>query len=297
MEYNQKMGVIEITNLSKHFGSNKAVDDISMSVEEGEILGFIGPNGAGKTTTISCMLGLLKPTKGSITINGLDAWEKSPEIMKSLGSIPTDPYFYSGWKGSEYFNYIESIKGKASLLKELIKDFEFIPNLTIRTLSTGNKQKLSIIISLMHFPKVLVMDEPTRGLDPILQSQFYRYLKKLSSNGTTVFMSSHNLSEVESVCSSVAIIKSGKLVEVGNVKALQNKKMHIIKMTLKDPKILTDDMVRKANGQIVSHVTNYFEIRISGDLNPFLSLLPKLNVIDMSIGSASLEELFLEYYK
>lgn len=296
-EYNPNMGVIEITNLTKHFGNIKAVDGISLSVEEGEILGFIGPNGAGKTTTISCMLGLLKPTSGEIVINGLDSWDNTSLVMKDLGYIPTDPYFYSNWKSKDYFNYFESIKGKSGLLADLIKDFELDPSIVIKNLSTGNKQKLTIILAMMHSPKVLVMDEPTRGLDPILQSMFYRYLKKLASNGTTIFMSSHNLSEVEAICSKVAIIKSGKLVEVGNVKALQSKKMHIIKMTLKDPKTLTEDMIKKVSGQIVDHVTNYFEIRISGDLNPFLSLLPKLNVIDINIGSASLEELFLEYYK
>lgn len=291
------MGAIEISKLSKHFGSLKAVDNISLSIDKGEILGFIGPNGAGKTTTINCILGFLKPTSGDILINGLDAWKNSTDIKNIIGYIPTDPYFYPNWKGIDYFNYVEGIKGKSSNLKELVKDFEYNPKLVIKNLSTGNRQKLSIILSLMNSPKLLIMDEPTRGLDPILQSVFYKYIKKFQVMDTTIFMSSHNLAEVEVVCSKVAIIKAGKLVEVGSVKSLQNVKAHLIKLTLKDPKLLTKEKVDKFGGKIVSSNGNVFEIKILGDINPFLNELSKLNVVNISIGTSSLEELFLEYYK
>lgn len=291
------MGVIEISKLSKYFGSLKAVDSISLNIDKGEILGFIGPNGAGKTTTINCILGLLKPTSGEILIEGLNAWDNSKDIKNILGYIPTDPYFYPNWKGLDYFRYIESIKGKSKILKDLTRDFEFNPNLAIKNLSTGNRQKLSIIIALMNSPKLLIMDEPTRGLDPLLQNMFYRYIKSLRDSGTTVFMSSHNLSEVEAVCSKVAIIKMGKLVEVGNVKSLQNMKAHLVKLTLKDPKSLSEEMIIKLGGKIVSNNGNVYEIKILGDLNPFLKELSNLEVKDISIGNSSLEELFLEYYK
>lgn len=291
------MGVIEISKLSKYFGNLKAVDNISLSIDKGEILGFIGPNGAGKTTTINCILGLLKPTAGEILIEGLDAWDNSEEIKKILGYIPTDPYFYPNWKGLDYFKYVESIKGKSKILNDLVKDFEFNPKEVIKNLSTGNRQKLSIIIALMNSPKILVMDEPTRGLDPLLQNMFYRYINKLRDSGTTVFMSSHNLSEVEVVCSKVAIIKAGKLVEVGSVKSLQNVKAHLIKLTLKTPNQLTKEKINKFGGKIVNMNGNVFEIKIVGDLNPFLKELSSLEVIDISIGNSSLEELFLEYYK
>jgi ABC-2 type transport system ATP-binding protein len=291
------MGVIEISKLSKYFGSLKAVDNISLSIDKGEILGFIGPNGAGKTTTINCILGLLKPTSGEILINGLNTWDNSKDIKNILGYIPTDPYFYPNWKGNDYFNFVESIKGKSKILNELVKDFEFNPNLVIKNLSTGNRQKLSIIIALMNSPKLLVMDEPTRGLDPLLQNMFFKYINRFRDSGTTVFMSSHNLAEVEAVCSKVAIIKEGKLVEVGSVKSLQNVKAHLVKLTLKDPKSLSEEKIIKLGGKIVSINGNVFEIKILGDLNPFLKELSNLEVIDITIGNSSLEELFLEYYK
>jgi ABC-2 type transport system ATP-binding protein len=291
------MGVIEISKLSKYFGSLKAVDDISFTVDKGEILGFIGPNGAGKTTTINCILGLLKQTSGEILIDGLDAWDNSEEIKNILGYIPTDPYFYPNWKGIDYFKYIEGIKGKSKILNDLVKDFEFNSKIVIKNLSTGNRQKLSIIIALMNSPKILVMDEPTRGLDPLLQNMFYKYINKLRDSGTTVFMSSHNLSEVETVCSKVAIIKAGKLVEVGSVKSLQNVKAHLVKLTLKDPRQFSREKTSKLGGKIVSINGNVYEIKILGDLNPFLKELSNLQVTDITIGNSSLEELFLEYYK
>lgn len=291
------MGVIEISKLSKYFGSLKAVDNISLSIDKGEILGFIGPNGAGKTTTINCILGLLKPTSGEILIDGLDAWDNSEEIKKILGYLPTDPYFYPNWKGNDYFKYIESIKGKSKILKELVRDFEYNPNLVIKNLSTGNRQKLSIIIAIMNSPKLLIMDEPTRGLDPLLQNMFFKYINRLRETGTTVFMSSHNLSEVEAVCSKVAIIKTGKLVEVGSVKSLQNVKAHLVKLTLKDPNQLSKEKIIKLGGKIVNMNGIVYEIKIFGDLNPFLKELSNLQVTDITIGNSSLEELFLEYYK
>ncbi len=149
----------------------------------------------------------------------------------------------------------------------------------------------------MNSPKLLILDEPTRGLDPLLQNIFFKYLNRLRDKGTTVFMSSHNLSEVEAVCSKVAIIKAGKLVEVGSVKSLQNVKAHLIKLTLKDHNQFSKEKIIKLGGKIVNMNGNVYEIKIFGDLNPFLKELSSLHVTDITIGNSSLEELFLEYYK
>lgn len=291
------MATIEISNLRKYFGPVKAIDGISFKVEQGEIFGFLGPNGAGKTTTISCMLNLLKPDNGHVIINGKDARDQDVEIKRTLGFIPTDPYFYPDWTGKEHLDFIQSIKGRAELLPGLLRDFDFNPKLKVKHLSTGNKQKLAIIIAMMHAPKILIMDEPTRGLDPLLQNLFYKYLRSLSVQGSTIFMSSHNLPEVEAVCSKVAIIRSGKLVETGNIKALQAKRMHLITLELKAGQELPGSILKKLHIDLVNRYGQTVELKVAGDLNPLLSEISKIGIQDITITRANLEEIFLEFYK
>lgn len=291
------MATIEISNLRKYFGTVKAVDGISFNVEQGEIFGFLGPNGAGKTTTIGCMLKLLKPDAGNVLINGKDAWNDDVEIKETLGFIPTDPYFYPNWTGKEHIDFVKSIKGRAPLLQDLIKDFSFNPKLKVKQLSTGNKQKLAIIIAMMHAPKVLIMDEPTRGLDPLLQNLFYKYLRRLRDDGCTIFMSSHNLPEVEAVCSKVAIIRNGYLVETGDIRALQAKRMHLITVELKAGQELPEQILKKLHIDLVNRYDHTVELKVAGDLNPFLREIAHIGIQDLTITRANLEEIFLEFYQ
>ncbi|MCK9368394.1 ABC transporter ATP-binding protein [Candidatus Dojkabacteria bacterium] len=288
---------IEISNLKKYFGTVKAVDDISLNIEKGEIFGFLGPNGAGKTTTIGCLLKLLKPDSGSIIINGKDSWEDDVEIKKTLGFIPTDPYFYPNWTGKEHIEFVKSIKGETSLLSDLVKDFSFNPKIKVGKLSTGNKQKLSIIIAMMHRPKILVMDEPTRGLDPLLQNLFYKYLRNLNKEGCTIFMSSHNLPEVESICSKVAIIRNGKIVETGDIKNLQSKRTHMITIELNAGQKFPKELLKNFNAQVVNNYGNILELKMAGDINPLLREIVKIGLKDITISKANLEDIFLESYK
>ena len=291
------MAMIEIENLTKSFGPIQALQGVTFNVEEGEIFGFLGPNGSGKTTTISCMLGLLKPDIGKITINGVSAWGNNTAITNELGFIPSDPYFYTNWTGREHLDYLLQIKGKSKLLTKLIDDFDFNPKVSVKSLSTGNKQKLSIILAMMHAPRILIMDEPTRGLDPLLQNVFYNYVRTLQDLGSTIFMSSHNLPEVEMICSKVAIIKKGTLVEVGSIKSLQSKRVHIVTVTLKEDKSISKELLTRFNAQLVNHHGLTYEIKLLGDLSTFLKEVLALGITDINITNANLEEIFLEFYK
>ncbi len=293
------MSAISIQKLTKSFGAFRALFNISLEVQPGEIFGFLGPNGAGKTTTIGCILDLLHPDSGKVTINGLDSQTQNVEIKKIVGYVPTDPYFYSGWSGKEHLDFSERLRGAAPLRNELIKAFDFDQKIRVGNLSTGNKQKLSLIMAMMHQPQVLILDEPTRGLDPLLQNKFYEYIRKLKKSGTAVFMSSHNLAEIEAVCERVAIIKSGELVEVAGIKDMQGKRIHIVSASFVEGKGPSKEEVLKADKdiEIISKLDGHLELKVTGDLNSVLRLLAQYEVVDLSITHASLEDIFLEFYK
>lgn len=208
------MAAIKIEDLKKYFGETKAVDGVSLEVNQGEIMGVLGPNGAGKTTTIRCLMDFLRPDAGSIEILGRDAQKNSTQLKKEIGFLSGEVRFYEGWTGAEHIELIERLRGVSLLDSHLGKRFNFDASKKVRNLSTGNKQKLGLILALMHQPQVLIMDEPTVGLDPLLQNSIYEILESEAARGTTIFMSSHNLREVERVCHRVAIIKQGQLVTV-----------------------------------------------------------------------------------
>lgn len=209
--------VIKVNNLKKYFGKVRAVDGVSFEVKAGEIMGFLGPNGAGKTTTISCMMDFLRPDAGSITILDQDAQQNSTQLKREIGFLPSDVDLYENWTGQEHIKFIEAARGLSSFDEELIDRLSFDPSKKASKLSSGNRQKLGLILALMHKPKVLIMDEPTNGLDPILQQTIYKTLESFADSGAAIFMSSHNLHEVERLCDRVAIIKRGKLMAVEEV--------------------------------------------------------------------------------
>lgn len=291
------MNYIEIIKLNKSFAKTQALKEVSFSAAKGEILGYLGPNGAGKTTTISCMLDLIRADSGQILINGLDSRKDSIEIKRITGFIPTDTYFFPNWTGSEHIDYIERIKGKTSLKSKLIKDFDFNPTLKVHSLSTGNKQKLALIIAMMHTPELLILDEPTRGLDPLLQNIFYDYLRVLQNKGSTIFMSSHNLAEVENVCSRVAIIKSGEIVEVANVESLQAKSIFIINATYAAKPQINENEMQNYKIEMENKQNNHYQFKVAGDINQALKLITRGKLVDIKINKASLEDIFLEFYK
>lgn len=289
------MSAIQIQNLKKYFGTVKAVDDISFSVEEGEIFGYLGPNGAGKSTTIACMMGFIKPTAGTISIFGKDAQTSRTELKHDIGYLSPDVHLYNNLTGKEHFDLIQKVRGKSEILPQLLEDFGFNPNVKVAHLSTGTKQKLGLILCLMNTPKLLLLDEPTRGLDPLLQNKVYEYILAAKQKGTTIFMSSHIISEVEKLCDRIGIIRAGKLVEVETVASIREKKVYTYKVYFEktpDLKKLQIPGIEDINKMIDGGVEFHFK----GDIDKLLKLLSQYNVLDLEVSHLSLEEVFMKYY-
>lgn len=287
--------VIVIKDLKKYFGKLHAVDGINIEVKKGEVFGFLGPNGAGKSTTIRCLMGFNKTTDGKISVFGYDMSTDSVNAKKKIGYLPGNVKLYDNWTGWDHIRFFEGVRGKSNNLNDLIERFDFNPEAKFRHLSSGNKQKLGLILALMHEPKLLVMDEPTIGLDPLLQYEIYKVLIEMRDRGTTIFISSHNLPEVERLCDRVAIIKDGKLVAVESIKTLGEKKLHKVEVHFDDKYKVSEfelDGVEK-----IEEITDGLLITVSGDLNLVLHKLAKHKVNDLEINHASLEDVFMKFYE
>jgi len=215
--------MINTQSLTKYYGKTLGIENLDLNIKEAEIFGLLGPNGAGKTTTIRLLMGLLKSTKGTARINNFDCWKETVEIKRLCGYVPGDVRLYQNHTGGKLINLYTEVRGSAKLSDNLIDRLDFDLTKKIKTLSKGNKQKLAIILALMHQPEVLILDEPTSGLDPLMQREFYKILKEFQEKGATIFVSSHFLPEVERICDRAAIIKEGKLVTVEEVKELRSK--------------------------------------------------------------------------
>lgn len=289
------MNAIEIKNLKKHFGRVKAVDGISFEVKKGEIFGFLGPNGAGKTTTIRLLMDFIRPSSGKIRIFGHDAQKQTVTVKKDIGYLSPDSRLYEDWTGQDHISLSENIRGKSHRAEELIEKLGLNTKMRVRHLSTGNKQKLSLTLALMHEPKVIVLDEPTAGLDPILQNTIYGILKDLQKKGSSVFMSSHNLHEVEEICDRVGIIKEGKMVAMETIANLRKKRLYHVEVHFKNKFNPAD--FNLPDMTIVRENDSMISLHIKEDINPLLKKLARHDVKDIEINRASLEDIFLEFYK
>lgn len=289
------MHIIEVENLVKHYGKTKAIDDISFNVEKGEIFGFLGPNGAGKTTTIRCLMDFVRPTDGKIKILGKDAQADGVDLKHKIGYLSGDVGLYYKWSGQEHINYFKKLNGSGDRAAELIKRFKFDPKMKSKKLSSGNKQKLGIILAFMHKPEILLLDEPTNALDPLLQNEMYKLLEEVQAEGTTIFMSSHNLNEVERVCDRIAVIKQGKMITTESVTHIKEKKLYSIRANFADK---IDAKVLATEGVKIKGQTNQtVELSFKGDINKFIDKLQELKLVDIEIHRASLEDIFLEFYE
>lgn len=288
------MSVINIKNLKKHFGTVKAVGGVTFSVEKGEIFGFLGPNGAGKTTTISCMMDFIHPTEGSIEILDRDTQKDGVYLKSKIGYLSDTSQFYNHWSAEKHLEFQESLRGKSKHLSELVKKFNLNTKLRFSNLSSGNKRKLSIILALMNEPEILILDEPTTALDPILQNAFLTYIENYAKAGGTVFMSSHNLSEVEKVCDRVGIIKDGKMVAVEKISEMKLMKMYDVSFHAEgvNPKIFANK-----NVEVTNEFDGHVALKVKGDINETVSKLAKIKVKDLEITHVSLEDIFLEFYQ
>lgn len=289
------MSIIRVKDLKKYFGKTHAVDGISFEVQKGEIFGFLGPNGAGKTTTIRCMMDILRPDEGSIEILGLNAQKNSTKLKRDIGFLPGEVNLYENWTGREHIRLLEKIRGVSRFDDDLVTRLVFDPSLKVKSLSTGNEKKLALILALMHQPKLLILDEPTTGLDPLLRSAIHEVLKTEVKKGKTVFMSSHDLSEVEKICDRICIIKEGKIVDIESVASVKEKRIYTIHAYFKGK--VPKSQLSKDGVEITKELSDGLVLNVKGDIKPVLSKLSKYKLKDLEITHASLEEVFMEFYR
>lgn len=290
-----KKSIIKVNNLKKYFGKTKAVDGITFEIQKGEIIGFLGPNGAGKTTTIRCMMDFLYPDEGDIKILGLDTHSDSERLKNDIGFLSEGFKLYKDWTGQDHINLIKKIRCSKIDEKELIDRLDFDPRKIVKNLSSGNKQKLGLILALMHDPKVLILDEPTVGLDPLLQDVIYDILKSKAKKGVTIFMSSHNLAEVERICDRVLIIKKGKIAATESMTELKKKRIYTVYIYFEEA-IAKDKLI--GNGvELTKDFGDGLMLSVKGDIRPLLRKLDDFEIKDIEITHSNLENVFLEYYK
>lgn len=288
--------VIHVDGLKKYFKNVKAVDGISFMIERGEIFGFLGPNGAGKTTTIRCIMDFLHPDGGRVRIVNRDSHLHSVELKSRIGYLPGAVRLYEHWTGQDHVNFSRSFSTRGDRADYLARRLDLDLTKKTKDLSSGNRQKLGIVLALMGEPEVLIWDEPTLALDPLLQQEVYALLQEASRNGVTVLMSSHNLAEVERVCTRVAIIKQGKIIAVDEIKNLRQKNRYTVLVHF------AGDMPRREDLEsdriaILDEVDRGYLLKVSGDIDNLLRSLVQFKIADINIEKASLEDVFLEFYK
>jgi ABC-2 type transport system ATP-binding protein len=290
------MNIIEVKNLTKYYGKSRGIVDVSFDEKEGEIFGFIGPNGAGKSTTIRLLLSLIHPTSGGAKVFGKDVVTRGPEIRRDIGYLPSEVYYYEGMKVIDLLKYSASFYDCdcTARMHELSELMELELHRRISDLSYGNKKKVGIVQGLLHSPKLLFLDEPTAGLDPLMQRKFFDLIRQENGRGVTVFFSSHILGEVQRLCTRVGIIREGKIAEISDIRTLQQnnyKKVHVTAQGL-DPKAF--DLPGVTNLQSEDSSVHFF---FKGDINTVLHQIVPLQVSDVSIEEPTLEEIFMHYYE
>jgi len=287
--------VIRTRGLAKHYGTTVALAGLDLDVSEGEILGYLGPNGAGKTTTIRLLLGLIEPTAGSATIFGLDVARQAPEIHRRVAYVPGEASLWPGLTGAETLALLGRVHGRVDerYRDELIARFDFDPSKKVRSYSKGNRQKLSLIAALMTRAEVLILDEPTAGLDPLMERTFRQCMIESKRLGQTVFLSSHILSEVEAVCDRVGILRDGELLQLGTLAELRHLSALTIHVTFDGP---PPDLrgVPGVNNVVVDG--QRLSCELTGPIGPLLQALAPWRVHELLSAKPSLEELFLSHY-
>jgi len=290
------MSIIEVNHLTKYYGKSRGIVDVSFSEEEGEIFGFIGPNGAGKSTTIRLFLSLIYPTKGEAKIFGKDCIKFGPEIRQEIGYLPSEVFYYEGMKVLDLLKYSASFYKKdcTQRLHELADLMELDLKRRIDDLSYGNKKKVGIVQGLLHQPRLIVLDEPTAGLDPLMQQKFFNLIREENKRGATVFFSSHILGEVQKMCNRVAIIKEGSIIDIQDIKTLQKdnyKKVRITANAINEKRFQVDGVTKL---EITNGTLSFF---YKGDINAITRLISGGEISDLTIEDLTLEEIFMHYYE
>ena len=291
--------VIDITGLSKFYGRARGIEKVDLQIEEGEIFGFIGPNGAGKSTTIRILLNLIFPTGGSARILGMDVIRETKKIKRLTGYVPSDAGAYPGMTVHEFLEYCRRFYGLVNDTKrigELSEYFELDLKRRITDLSIGNRKKVAIVQSLIHRPRLLILDEPTLGLDPLMQAKFFELLREENKKGCTVFFSSHILNEVQMICRRVAIIREGKILQVEDIETLRKKQLRKIRIEAAEP-MKIGDLGIAGIGAVIPESGTTLTFMFSGDIGELIRALASRKLTDLTIEEPSLEEIFMHYYR
>jgi ABC-2 type transport system ATP-binding protein len=291
--------IIDIKDLSKFYGRARGIEHVNLEIGEGEIFGFIGPNGAGKSTTIRILLNLIFPSGGSARIMGMDVIRDTKKIKRSVGYVPSDGTAYPSMDVHEFLSYcmrFYEVENGENRIAELSALFELDLKRKNAELSMGNRKKVSIVQSLLHNPKLLILDEPTMGLDPLMQAGLFELLRSENQKGMTIFFSSHTLSEVQLLCKRVAIIKEGKIIALEDIKTLRNKQLKRVHILFGEQLNEQDFSIRGID-RIITRLGNKLSFMYSGDINELVSSLAGRKIVNLTIEEPSLEEIFLHYYR
>ena len=288
--------VIEIRQLTKDYGNNRGIFDVSLSVKKGEVFGFLGPNGAGKSTTIRHLMGFIQADQGSCQINGLDCLRDHARIQQALGYLPGEIAFMDDMTGLEFIKFMAKMKGMTDLTKayELMERFELNPQGKIKKMSKGMKQKVGIICAFMHDPELLILDEPSSGLDPLMQNRFIELVLEEKQRGKTIFMSSHIFEEIERTCDRTAMIKDGRLISIEELQTLKASKHKTYQIMFATEELAEQFMNEGFECEQVE--STVVKVLPRNNLNSLLATLSRYDIVDLDITKLTLEELFLHFY-
>jgi ABC-2 type transport system ATP-binding protein len=289
--------IIQTQNLTKSYGKSRGIKDVNITVRKGDIFGFLGPNGAGKSTTIPTLLDFIRPSSGSATIFGLDCQKDTVQIKKRVGYIPGDFGLFGHMTGWKYLEYFGKVRGgyDAEATKALAHRLDIKPDRKMKEYSRGMRQKMAIIQAFMNDPDLIIMDEPTTGLDPLVQQTFMDMVQEKAREGTTIFMSSHVLSEVEKVCNRVAIIKEGQIATEEKVEDLRKKSGNVLQVRFAEE---VNQEVFKIPGVVnPTRLNGYYKMTVTANMETVLAEIARHKVADISIHQMTLEEIFMHYYE
>jgi ABC-2 type transport system ATP-binding protein len=291
--------IIKTEKLTKYYGKNLGIENLNFEIKKGELFGFLGPNGAGKSTTIRLLLNLLKPTSGQAFLFGREVQKNYSHLFKRLGNVPGELKLYEELTGIQLLRYMNSFNNKRSVLRdELLNAFQLTDHdlkKKVKHYSRGMKQKLGIIQAMQEKPDLLIMDEPSEGLDPLNQNVLYEYLLRLRQEGTTIFFSSHNLAEVEKICDHVGLIKEGKFIALEPIAELKKKVVRRLEVEFFEsihPKNLKSPSLK-----LISHHDKKFLFQVQGEIDPILKAITKYRIINLIFPEPSLEDMFMTFYQ
>jgi ABC-2 type transport system ATP-binding protein len=291
--------VIELSALTKFYGKARGIDNLNLSISEGEIFGFLGPNGAGKSTTIRLLLHLIHPDSGDIRVFGQRLEESYHHIFRDIGNVPGELHMYESLTGNYFLDFMNRLSAgrepvlRADLSRRFGLDDKTLQR-RIKYYSRGMKQKLALISAMQEKPRLLVMDEPSEGLDPLTRSTLYEILEEFQRDGHTVFFSSHNLAEVEKICNRVGLVRESKLIALDSIAEMKNKKLRRLDISFAVD--VNKERLQIEGAQVEQLSPRQFVIHYSGDLNRLLIVINQYPLVNMVFPEPSLEELFMGYY-